>query len=65
MYFPGEKPSAEDKAEMMDKETWIKSRTDNPDRLGRDFWNKLYDDSMNGGRPFDELLEDIKEKMVN
>ena len=65
MYFPGEKPSAEDKAKMMDKETWIRSRTDNPDRLGRDFWNKLYDDSMSGGRPFGALSEEVKEEMVN
>lgn len=65
MYFPGEKPSAEDKQNMMDKESWIQSRTDNPDRLGRDFWNKLYDDSMNGGLPFLELSEDIKQQMTN
>ncbi len=65
MYFPGEKPSAEDRANMMDKESWIKSRTDNPDRLGRDFWNRMYDDTMDGGLPFLELSEDIKEQMTN
>ena len=65
MYFPGEKPSAEDRAKMMDKESWIQSRTDNPDRLGRDFWNKIYDDTMEGGLPFQELSEDIKQQMTN
>lgn len=29
--------------DYMDKEAWIASRTDNPDRLGKDFWNKEYE----------------------
>ena len=29
--------------DYMDKEAWIASRTNNPDRLGKDFWNKEYE----------------------
>lgn len=29
--------------DYMDKDAWIASRTDNPDRLGKDFWNKEYE----------------------
>ncbi|MGN0919319.1 MAG: hypothetical protein ACI4OR_00965 [Alphaproteobacteria bacterium] len=27
---------------MMNEETWIKSRTNNPDRLGKDVWSNFY-----------------------
>ena len=64
MYFPGEKPSAEDRAKMMDKESWIQSRTDKPDRLGRDCWERMYDESMEGGRPFFNIPENIKKQMT-
>ncbi len=29
--------------DYMDKEAWIASRTDNPDRLGKDFWDREYE----------------------
>ena len=27
----------------MDKETWIASRTDNPNKLGKEVWERMYD----------------------
>ena len=29
--------------ELMDRESWIASRTDNPDRLGKALWENMYD----------------------
>lgn len=45
MLFPGEQPAEKNNIsqERMDKETWIKSRTDNPDRIGKDVWGAVYD----------------------
>ena len=66
MYFPGEKPEVID--EMMDKESWIQSRTDNPDRLGRDVWEKKYDylKARDEGTelPKEEIPLEIQKKMV-
>ena len=66
MYFPGEKPEVID--EMMDKESWIQSRTDNPDRLGRDIWEKKYDylKARDEGTelPKEEIPLEIQKKMV-
>ena len=33
---------------MMDKETWIKSRTKNPNRIGKDVWGAMYDFTAQG-----------------
>ncbi|MGN0919318.1 MAG: hypothetical protein ACI4OR_00960 [Alphaproteobacteria bacterium] len=42
MYFSGEEPNSNELT-MMDKESWIASRTDNPDKLGRNVWEWVYD----------------------
>ena len=55
--------------EFMDKESWIASRTDNPDRLGKDAWGKVYDANVSLYRK-DEVTkgsgvtEDVLKKMI-
>ncbi len=60
--------------EKMDKETWIKSRTKNPDRIGKDVWGAMYDFTSAGKNlsPTDakelkplhiEMVKDYFEKM--
>ena len=55
--------------EFMDKESWIASRTDNPDRLGKDAWGKVYEANVSLYRK-DEVTkgsgvtENILRKMV-
>ena len=34
--------------EIIDKETWINSRTNNPDRLGKEVWGAMYDHLVKG-----------------
>ena len=56
--------------EFMDKESWIASRTDNPDKLGRDVWNREYEISRSiHDRETElpkgmEISDDITRKMV-
>ena len=54
---------------FMDKESWIASRTDNPDRLGKDAWERMYDSCVSQARrdPIvkgSDITEDIRRKMV-
>ena len=43
MLFLGEQPAEKQyKPELMNKETWIKSRTDNADKIGKDVWGVVF-----------------------
>ena len=49
---------------VIDKESWIKSRTNNPERLGRDVWKAMYDvihaqERLPEGREFDALQKEM------
>ena len=49
---------------VIDKEAWIKSRTNNPERLGRDVWEAMYDvihaqERLPEGKEFDALQKEM------
>ena len=48
----------------MEREDWIKNRTDNPEKIGKLWWNKMYNQCcLPIGKTKDPVPQDIERKM--